>query len=61
MRPSLGERFVADHKITVFIWYRIAAGLLLAAAAATGLISRDLTMDCSVGGCWLWVMACLQG
>lgn len=32
-------KFVAHHKITIFIWYRIAAGLLLAAALTTGLIT----------------------
>lgn len=32
-------KFVAHHKITVFIWYRIAAGLLLALALTTGLIT----------------------
>lgn len=32
-------KFVAHHKITVFIWYRIVIGLLLAAALATGLIT----------------------
>ena len=32
-------KFVVDHKITVFIWYRIVIGLLLAAALATGLVT----------------------
>ena len=32
-------KFVAHHKITVFIWYRIAAGLVLAVALTAGLMN----------------------
>ena len=32
-------RFVARHPITIFVWYRLAAGLLLALLLAAGVIS----------------------
>jgi undecaprenyl-diphosphatase len=32
-------RFVAHHPITVFVWYRVAAGVLLALLLAAGVIS----------------------
>jgi undecaprenyl-diphosphatase len=32
-------RYVANHSIMVFVWYRVALGLLLAGLLATGVIS----------------------
>jgi undecaprenyl-diphosphatase len=32
-------RFVAHHPITVFVWYRVTAGVLLALLLAAGVIS----------------------
>jgi undecaprenyl-diphosphatase len=32
-------RYVARHPITVFVWYRVAAGILLALLLAAGVLS----------------------
>ena len=32
-------KYVANHSIMVFVWYRVALGLLLAAALAAGIIT----------------------
>jgi undecaprenyl-diphosphatase len=32
-------RYVANHSIMVFVWYRVALGLLLAGLLAAGVIS----------------------
>src|SRR6476659_5933349 len=38
-------RYVANHSIMVFVWYRVALGLLLAGLLATGVISATCPAD----------------